>query len=666
MKGLLRILMVSLITCAGGQFAFAQTVPGDLDGDGRARLADVEMALDTTNGVLDTSPDINADANGDDRIGISDAVMDLRFIAYPKEEVFTNSRGMTFNLILKGTFTMGSPVDEPERQEEEVQHEVTLSKNFFMQTREITQGQWAAVMGQNPSLFPGDDTRPVENVSWEAVQEFLSILNQDEDRLKYRLPTEAQWEYAARAGTDTAFCSGDMTAEPLQCDLLDQNLDQVGYYCGNSASTTHPTGDKTPNAWGLYDMHGNVFEWCQDWHGPYSEVPVTDPKGPSTGSKKVLRGGDFNSFPAFNRSAYRWLGSPASSSAAHCGFRLVLYTVHPDQYAVKNVGIEKDDEQATLWWDPKDNALSYNIYVHTKPGVNKGFYSKKIASAASPHVVADLVNGIDYYFTVTAVTPEGETPESAEVSTKPARPLTITNGVGMVFNLINPGTFTMGSPEGELGHSEDETQHDVILTTQFYMQTTEVTQDQWEAVMDGMLPNPSQFVGCGGDCPVEMVSWSDAQAFVTRLNTLDDRTYRLPTEAEWEYCARATSTAAFANGDIAQELCDPLDANLDLMGWYCGNALDNMTHPVEQKDANLWGLYDMHGNVYEWCSDRYGAYPAGPVTDPQGPTVGNLRVLRGGSYAHDAWECRSATRYYAAPTFDFPTVGFRVVMELRD
>jgi len=216
---------------------------------------------------------------------------------------------------------------------------------------------------------------------------------------------------------------------------------------------------------------------------------------------------------------------------------------------------------------------------------------------------------------------------------------TITNTLGMTFNLVSAGTFTMGSPANEPGHNSrgDETQHQVTLTSSYYMQTTEVTQAQWEAVMGS---NPSYFSSCGSDCPVEQVSWDDAQEFINKLNQKGEGVYMLPTEAQWEYAARAGSTTAFANGEIT-ETGWGYDPNLDAMGWYGYNS-SGTTHPVAiQKTPNAWGLYDMHGNVWEWCQDWYGSYSSDTVTDPEGPSTGSIRVFRGGSWRNDARLCRS-------------------------
>ena len=226
----------------------------------------------------------------------------------------------------------------------------------------------------------------------------------------------------------------------------------------------------------------------------------------------------------------------------------------------------------------------------------------------------------------------------------------------MKFVYIEPGTFWMGSPPDEWGPYVEETQHQVQLTQGFYMQTTEVTQGQWQAVMGS---NPSYHSGCGDNCPVEKVSWNDVQDFIDALRDMGEGTYRLPTEAEWEYACRAGSTSAFANGEITVTNCS-YDPNLDAMGWYCYNAGDT-THPVAQKQANAWGLYDMHGNVYEWCQDWYDEYPDYAVQDPQGPASGTHRVMRGGGWIYEAWHCRSANRQISSPGIQNAVLGFRLV-----
>jgi formylglycine-generating enzyme required for sulfatase activity len=227
-----------------------------------------------------------------------------------------------------------------------------------------------------------------------------------------------------------------------------------------------------------------------------------------------------------------------------------------------------------------------------------------------------------------------------------------TNTLGMTFNLIPAGTFMMGSTYD----SSQQPIHGVTLTQPFYMMTTEVTQAQWQAVMGS---NPSNFTACGGDCPVEQVSWDDIQAFITAINALGEGTYFLPTEAQWEYACRAGSATDFANGNMTEAACG-LDPNLDVMGWYCYNA-GSTTHPVAQKQANTWGLYDMHGNVWECCADYwYSDYPSAWVTDPEGPTSGSDRVERGGCWNAGARRCRSADRGGDSPDCRDNDMGFRL------
>jgi formylglycine-generating enzyme required for sulfatase activity len=180
-----------------------------------------------------------------------------------------------------------------------------------------------------------------------------------------------------------------------------------------------------------------------------------------------------------------------------------------------------------------------------------------------------------------------------------------------------------------------------------------VTQAQWEAVIRN---NPSGFKGA--DLPVEQVSWDDAMAFCRRLTEReraagrlpDGYVYTLPTEAQWEYACRAGTTGPYAG-----------DGNLDDMGWYSQNS-GNTTHPVGQKRPNAWGLYDMHGNVWEWCRDWYGNYPGGLVRDPTGPASGSYRVNRGGCWNYPATECHSASRYFLGPGDRLYFFGFRLAL----
>ena len=243
-----------------------------------------------------------------------------------------------------GTFMMGSPEDELGRWDDETQHQVTLTQEYWLGKYEVTQAQYEAVMGTNPSDFKGADL-PVEQVSWNDAVKFCEWLTAQEraagrlpEGYEYTLPTEAQWEYACRAGTTTAFNNGTNIPTMLQrTDRPCPNLDPLAWYGYNSGQydsagnytdngKTFPVGQKQPNAWGLYDMHGNVWEWCLDWYGSYPSSAVTDPKGPATGSRRVMRGGCWFSFASYCRSAYRYNNSPGNYLNRY-GFRVALSPV---------------------------------------------------------------------------------------------------------------------------------------------------------------------------------------------------------------------------------------------------------------------------------------------------------------------------------------------------
>ena len=247
------------------------------------------------------------------------AVEILKPVSLPK--TITNSIGMTFVYIEPGSFMRGSPEHENGRFDKERLHKVTLTRGYYLQTTEATQGQWEKIMGNNPAYFQncGEDC-PVEQVSELDVQNFIKKLVLEENENKYRLPTEAEWEYACRAGTQTAFHSGDIPTRKLK---KKSKMDKIGWFWGNSSQATHGVGLKEPNAWGLYDMHGNVWEWCSDRERPYPFRPVIDPIGSSIGRLRIRRGGSFSQFSRFCRAAYR-SGYLFDSNAQDLGFRLVL------------------------------------------------------------------------------------------------------------------------------------------------------------------------------------------------------------------------------------------------------------------------------------------------------------------------------------------------------
>ena len=240
----------------------------------------------------------------------------------------TNSIGMEFVFIPAGSFTMGSPSNEQGRDSDEgPQHRVTISKPFYMQTTEVTQGQWRRVMGGNPSHFKSCGSNcPVESVSWDDAQEFISKLNAMEGGNKYRLPTEAQWEYACRAGTTATFNMGNnITTNQAN---YNGKCPMPGYSKGQCHNKTLPVKSFSPNKWGLYDMHGNVREWCSDRYGKdyYSSSPTRDPQGASSSTLRVLRGGSWLDDAGCLRSADRFAVGWDRPDGRRVGFRITRIT----------------------------------------------------------------------------------------------------------------------------------------------------------------------------------------------------------------------------------------------------------------------------------------------------------------------------------------------------
>jgi sulfatase modifying factor 1 len=248
-------------------------------------------------------------------------------------KTFTNSIGMKFAWIPAGTFVMGSPPNEEgvvrsENSLDETQHKVTLTKGFYIGVHLVTQEQWQAVMGDNPSQFKGEKNLPVENVSWNDCQEFIKRLR-EKDKWPYRLPTEAEWEFACRAGTTTPFHFGEsISTDQANFNGTSYNGTSTNgrYNKGVNRQKTTPVNRFPANAWGLHDMHGNLWQWCQDWFGDYAKNDGVDPQGPDTGDSRVLRGGSWLHYPASCTSGRRNRHVPDTRSGTF-GFRLCYFVV---------------------------------------------------------------------------------------------------------------------------------------------------------------------------------------------------------------------------------------------------------------------------------------------------------------------------------------------------
>ena len=296
-----------------------KTNPADVNGDGTVDIHDVN---EMTGALLkgDKSPEY--DVNNDGRVDIGDLAdtIDATIQAAPWDGV-QEVKGVTFKMIpvKGGTFTMGSPNTEMGRGTNEgPQHEVTISRDYYIGETQVTQALWIAVMGVNPSSHKGNQDLPVETVTWNDCQQFIAKLNEMTGK-KFRLPTEAEWEYAARGGILSKGYMFPGCSSPQEGGKPKEFI----WYTSNSDGTTQPVAQKLPNELGIYDMGGNVFEWVSDFYKAYSSEPAIDPTGPASGSMHVYRGGAYNRPVNECRCAYRYMGVQ-TFKAGHVGLRLAL------------------------------------------------------------------------------------------------------------------------------------------------------------------------------------------------------------------------------------------------------------------------------------------------------------------------------------------------------
>lgn len=484
--------------------------------------------------------------------------------------VITNSIGMEFKRIPAGTFIMGDAKGDSD----ETPCEVMLNQ-FSIGVYEVTNHQWQCVMGEPLSNTDGP-LHPVKSVSSSAAAEFcrrLSELSDEQKALRvYRLPLEAEWEYACRAGSTTVYSFGDDGSR----------LGEYAWFDGNADNQTHPVGQKKPNAWGLYDMHGNVWELC----GYFLEGHV--------------RGGCWLNSAKFCRSANRSCECEPDSSFSDgdcsIGFRVVL------------------NEASEL----------SNSNVYLEEGDSRG---------QSPDVRTGSVHELW----------QTELP-------------TLVNSIGIEMKLVPNGTFLMGD-------DYDGPVHEVTLTQPFYLSVMEVTNKQWQSVMQSN-EKPAGFksnndflshlaepeLQSSPEAPVGFVSWHEANDFCSRLSALHaerraGRIYRLPTEAEWEYACRAGTAATCSHGDSSQAKLFGLDK------------------PV----PNRWGLFGMHEGVWEWCRDGkrdYSKTSVLGVTDPEGPTRG-ARVCRGGEGFFSRPTRSAERRVESRASRGVSDVGFRIALSMQ-
>jgi len=554
---------------------------------------------------------------------------------------------LDFVWIPAGSFMMGRTTsrrtgdfEQDSLPNESPRHQVTFANGFLMGKYEVTQAQWLAVMGSNPSHFTGNPSRPVEMVSWNDVQTFIMGVNAL-GQGTFHLPSEAQWEYACRAGTTTRFYWGN-----------DPNYTQIGSYAWyeNNSTASHPVGQKHSNEWGLYDMSGNIFEWCEDWfHSSYAGAPADGSAWVSpTGASRVLRGGGWIYEAYGARSAFRGSGTP-SGSFYTIGFRLAgLIGPTAAFSAVPTTGpapldVQFSDESTpgslpiTSWeWDFNNDGVVDSTEQHPQATFeDTGLYDVKLTVGAAAGSDSSITKN-DYI----------------NVSAGNTSTIMLPGDVPLELVWIPAGSFQMGRYEDEQDSLDiEDPQHQVTFADGFWMGKYEVTQAQWLAVMGS---NPSHFTG-DLNRPVDKVSWDDVQTFITAVNALGQGTVHLPSEAQWEYACRAgTATRLFWGDDLGY-------TEIGTYAWYTGNSAST-THPVGQKTPNAFGLYDMPGNLWEWCEDYYHSSYTGAPTDGSAwlsPTT-SARVIRGGSWDSTGVNCRSAFRSYSIPSSAFNDIGFRL------
>lgn len=587
-------------------------------------------------------------------------------------------------LVEAGTTRLGSPASEVERGSDanEAQRNVTLTRPFLIDPTEVTQGEYQRLLGDNPSFATEcGDACPVESVTYFDALRFANARSAEEglpacyalvgcnepgtsgtlcssfivrtasgrpdDCEGYRLPLPAEWEVAARAGTTTATYAGEITTDGCEEPVLTD----IAWYCGNADGGPRAVAQLDPNAFGLYDMIGNVAEYTF-----YPELlfpsDQTDPIWARATGLVQVRGGGWLTSAGGTRAAAASINFDLNDRNRNVGFRLVRTL--PGAYGQPCA---------------EDRLCREGLYCAgglCQDGRGGDYCGDSAASCQS----GDCTSAPD-------------SPDAVRFGADRCTP------AGMVF--VPGEVFEMGSADTELGREAstlDETRHTAYERSNEWVAITEVTNAEWTELLG---TEPPLAGGCPS-CPVRGVSWNDAVAYanarssaeglapcyyVACAGTLGDSAtcnyfgaipglgvndrcdgYRLPSETEWERYARAGTETATYVGDL--ERTDCRDTVVAEAGWFCGNSGDRVRE-VAGREANAYGLYDLLGNVAEWTSDWAGALPSEPVEGYSGVGSGTERVLRGGGYASTADRLRSASRESAPPSDRGEGFGLRLV-----
>ena len=529
----------------------------------------------------------------------------------------------------------------------------------------------------------GYENSPVVYVTWFGAFEFAKYIGGT-------LPTEAQWEYACRGGTTTPFNTGNCLTN------LQANYSWASPYgtCKNTSTQKtyrQKAGQYPSNQYGLHDMHGNVYEWCGSAYNTYPTSPQTNP-AVELGDQNVIRGGYWDSNALECRSAAR-RGGRADEIASFVGFRVVL----PQISVVEKPTVSTTSATyialttAMSGGNVVDNGVAsitargvcYSTHANptiadnkTVDGYGTGTFVSSITGLTSNttyfiRAYATNIAGTSYGEEKTFTTLNNNTPANIQSVAIPA------------------GTFTMGSPSTELNRTSGETQRQVTLSA-FRMSTYEITNAQFADFLNvkgigengfyaaGSYPNESLIESANAfspnwgvsfinglwiplagyeNHPVIYVTWFGASEFANYAGGT------LPSEAQWEYACRAGTTTPFNTGNCLNNTQANYNWNYPQTG--CTNTDTNFpfkTQAVSSNSPNAWGLYNMHGNGWEWCNDWHGDYPTTAQTNPSGATTGTNRVIRGGSYLSSAYQCRSANRDSSYPGNRHHSIGFRVVL----
>lgn len=534
---------------------------------------------------------------------------------------FKNDVGMRFILVPPGEYTMGAREEDlTSNKGATPAHRVRINQPFYMGISTVTQSEYRSVTGDSPSRNTGD-SHPVDNVSWIDANAFCESLNQSEGfSAAYRLPTEAEWEYACRAGTVTAYPWGDNVSR----------ANEFGWWKTNSQGKTQAICQKKPNAFGLHDMLGNIREMVADQCNRnfpdryYAVSPTDDPTGVKSGVYRVWRGGAALSSPedwtSYTRDAY----GPTTRNDS-VGFRIALSI----------------------------NAELINKLTNLDTS-NNGSLGGLSSANTAPNRMKDQASIFDDQLAA----------EQIEYSKRLGVPASYTNSLGMKFVLIPPGRFQMGSPRNEIEDQEQQIRetvradlvesnlksnrlsfppHEVTLTRPFYLCVHETTTSN---VNDILSTSQSQ-----SSIPAT-VSWIDAMEFCSKLSEKENLRYRLPTEAEWEYAVRAGTQTPVHYGD---------DQNRPK---YEIGSLAGPQPVMGDRKSNPWGLYDVYSNVAELCIDGFSEYKNEPASDPRGDWVDDARIVRGGGWNSATPRHVSASRGFNHKAAVSTNIGFRILLEV--